>query len=117
MSDALRPQPKPGVMDIAAYVPGKSAAPAGVKLHKLSFNVLPYVVDIAIITDHGRIVQFVHVCVGGDDTHVQVVVQLNTIFIVRRRVVNGSVVLRIQKEGEVLVGTAGTEGHDDQTKR
>jgi histidinol-phosphate aminotransferase len=36
-----RPQPKPGVMDIAAYVPGKSAAPAGVKLHKLSANENP----------------------------------------------------------------------------
>jgi histidinol-phosphate aminotransferase len=37
----LRPVPKPGVMDIEAYVPGKSAAPAGVKLHKLSSNENP----------------------------------------------------------------------------
>lgn len=36
-----RPTPKPGVMDISAYVPGKSAAPAGVKLHKLSSNETP----------------------------------------------------------------------------
>lgn len=36
-----RPVPKPGVMDIDAYVPGKSAAPAGVKLHKLSSNENP----------------------------------------------------------------------------
>ncbi|WP_274627638.1 histidinol-phosphate transaminase [Arvimicrobium flavum] len=36
-----RPQPKPGVMDIDAYVPGKSTAPAGVKLHKLSSNENP----------------------------------------------------------------------------
>lgn len=41
MSDTARPQPKPGVMDIAAYVPGKSAAPAGVKLFKLSSNENP----------------------------------------------------------------------------
>lgn len=43
MSDRAptRPVPKPGVMDIAAYVPGKSAAPAGVKLHKLSANENP----------------------------------------------------------------------------
>lgn len=34
-------QPKPGVMDIDIYVPGKSAAPAGVKLHKLSSNETP----------------------------------------------------------------------------
>lgn len=37
----LRPQPKPGVMDIEAYVPGKSAAPAGVTLYKLSSNENP----------------------------------------------------------------------------
>jgi histidinol-phosphate aminotransferase len=36
-----RPVPRPGVLDIEAYVPGKSAAPAGVKLHKLSSNETP----------------------------------------------------------------------------
>lgn len=35
------PQPKPGVMDIAAYVPGRSKAKPGVKLHKLSSNETP----------------------------------------------------------------------------
>ncbi|RUM97699.1 histidinol-phosphate transaminase [Pseudaminobacter arsenicus] len=40
-NDTSRPQPKPGVMDIAAYVPGKSAAPAGVTVHKLSSNENP----------------------------------------------------------------------------
>ncbi|WP_186420334.1 histidinol-phosphate transaminase [Bosea sp. CS1GBMeth4] len=38
---ASRPVPRPGVLDIEAYVPGKSAAPAGVKLHKLSSNETP----------------------------------------------------------------------------
>jgi histidinol-phosphate aminotransferase len=38
---ALRPVPRPGVLQIEAYVPGKSAAPAGVKLHKLSSNETP----------------------------------------------------------------------------
>lgn len=41
MSNRDLPQPKPGVMDIAVYVPGKSKAPAGVKLHKLSSNETP----------------------------------------------------------------------------
>ncbi len=41
MTVSQRPEPKPGVMDIDAYVPGKSAAPAGVKLHKLSSNENP----------------------------------------------------------------------------
>ncbi len=36
-----RPQPKPGIMDIEAYVPGKSSAHPGVKLHKLSSNENP----------------------------------------------------------------------------
>lgn len=36
-----RPMPRPGVMDISAYVPGKSAAPAGKKLFKLSSNESP----------------------------------------------------------------------------
>ena len=37
-----RPQPRAGIMDIEAYVPGKSAAPAGVaRIHKLSSNENP----------------------------------------------------------------------------
>ena len=42
MTTELRPEPRPGVMDIDAYVPGKSHAPAGVaKVHKLSSNENP----------------------------------------------------------------------------
>ena len=36
-----RPAPRPGILDIEAYVPGKSAAPEGVKLYKLSSNETP----------------------------------------------------------------------------
>ena len=36
-----RPQPKPGVMDIAAYVPGKDGAPGAKKVYKLSSNETP----------------------------------------------------------------------------
>ena len=35
------PRPKPGVLDIAAYVPGGSKVPPGVTLHKLSANETP----------------------------------------------------------------------------
>ena len=35
------PRPNPGVMDIAAYVPGRDKAAPGVKLHKLSSNETP----------------------------------------------------------------------------
>lgn len=37
----LRPSPREGVMAIHAYQPGKSKAPAGVKLYKLSSNETP----------------------------------------------------------------------------
>ncbi|TCD13761.1 histidinol-phosphate transaminase [Oricola cellulosilytica] len=40
-NSADRPVPKPGVMDIAAYVPGRSKAAPGVKLWKLSSNETP----------------------------------------------------------------------------
>ncbi len=36
-----RPQPRPGVLDIAPYVPGKSKAAGGQTLHKLSSNETP----------------------------------------------------------------------------
>jgi len=35
------PAPKPGILDIAPYVPGKSAGPKGGKTHKLSSNESP----------------------------------------------------------------------------
>lgn len=36
-----RPEPNSGILDIAAYIPGKSAGPKGVKVHKLSANETP----------------------------------------------------------------------------
>src|SRR5215210_7186291 len=36
-----RPLPRPGVLEIEAYVPGKSAAPGVAKVHKLSSNETP----------------------------------------------------------------------------
>ena len=36
-----RPQPRPGVLDIDAYVPGKSKAPGVAKIFKLSSNETP----------------------------------------------------------------------------
>ena len=38
---AMRPQPRPGVLDIQAYVPGKSSAPGVAKVFKLSSNETP----------------------------------------------------------------------------
>ena len=36
-----RPQPRPGVLKIQAYVPGKSSAPGAAKVFKLSSNETP----------------------------------------------------------------------------
>ena len=36
-----RPQPQPGILKIAPYVPGRSDVPAGVQLVKLSANESP----------------------------------------------------------------------------
>ena len=41
MSAPTAPIPNPGIMDIAPYVPGKSTATGGSKLHKLSSNETP----------------------------------------------------------------------------
>ena len=40
MTQATRPAPKPGILDIEAYVPGKSGA-KGAKVFKLSSNESP----------------------------------------------------------------------------
>jgi histidinol-phosphate aminotransferase len=41
MTALERPQPRPGVLSIQAYVPGKSSAPGVAKVHKLSSNETP----------------------------------------------------------------------------
>ncbi|MBO6717379.1 MAG: histidinol-phosphate transaminase [Rhizobiaceae bacterium] len=41
MSENVRPRPNPGIMDIAAYVPGKEGAPGVAKVYKLSSNETP----------------------------------------------------------------------------
>lgn len=41
MTASTVPSPRPGALAIDAYVPGKSKAPAGVRLHKLSSNETP----------------------------------------------------------------------------
>ena len=35
------PQPRPGILDIAPYVPGRTKSTGGSKLHKLSSNETP----------------------------------------------------------------------------
>ncbi len=59
--EASRPQPRKGVMDIAAYVPGKDSAPGVAKVWKLSSNESPLGASeaakaaIRAIADHAEI--------------------------------------------------------------
>ena len=49
MNQTARPEPKPGVMDIAAYVPGKDGAPGAKKVYKLSSNETPLGASLAAL--------------------------------------------------------------------
>jgi histidinol-phosphate aminotransferase len=49
------PTPRPGILDIHAYVPGKSAAAPGVKLFKLSSNESPLGPSPAAVAAYGQI--------------------------------------------------------------
>jgi histidinol-phosphate aminotransferase len=40
-TDIQSPTPRPGILDIAAYVPGKEHAPGVAKVYKLSSNETP----------------------------------------------------------------------------
>lgn len=51
VQNSPRPQPKPGILEISAYVPGKSGA-KGVKVHKLSSNESPIGASAKAIEAH-----------------------------------------------------------------
>ena len=50
-----RPQPRPGVLDIQAYVPGKSSAPGVAKVFKLSSNETPLGASPKAIEAYGNV--------------------------------------------------------------
>jgi histidinol-phosphate aminotransferase len=52
---AQRPQPRPGVLDIEPYVPGKSKAPGVAKVFKLSSNETPLGPSPKAVEAYGRI--------------------------------------------------------------
>jgi histidinol-phosphate aminotransferase len=62
------PLPRPGVLDIQAYVPGKSAAPAGVKLHKLSSNETPLGPSPKAIAAYGSLSRKLELYPDGSST-------------------------------------------------
>ncbi len=54
---ANRPQPRPGVLDIAPYIPGKSAAPGVAKVFKLSSNETPLGASAATIAAYRAVAE------------------------------------------------------------
>ena len=54
---ANRPQPRPGVLDIAPYIPGKSSAPGVAKVFKLSSNETPLGASEATIAAYKTIAE------------------------------------------------------------
>lgn len=57
MDQTARPQPKPGVMDIHAYVPGKESAPGVARVWKLSSNETPLGASRAAIEAAQRVLE------------------------------------------------------------
>ncbi|MEZ5840382.1 MAG: histidinol-phosphate transaminase [Hyphomicrobiales bacterium] len=68
MSGKMRPEPRPGVLKIAAYVPGKSTATGGAKLHKLSSNETPLGASPAAQTAFGTLADHLELYPDGSST-------------------------------------------------
>jgi histidinol-phosphate aminotransferase len=60
MSAAKRPTPRPGVMQIQAYVPGKSAAPGVDRIFKLSSNETPLGASPKAIAAYKTVAEHLH---------------------------------------------------------
>jgi histidinol-phosphate aminotransferase len=60
MSALQRPVPRPGVLDIQAYVPGKSAAPGVAKVFKLSSNETPLGASAKAVAAYKAVAEHLH---------------------------------------------------------
>jgi histidinol-phosphate aminotransferase len=60
MTTVSRPQPRPGVLDIEAYVPGKSTAPGVARVFKLSANETPLGPSPHAITAYKAVAEHLH---------------------------------------------------------
>jgi len=70
-SQVKRPQPRAGILDIAAYVPGKAAAIAGPTLHKLSSNETPLGASPAAQAAFGGIADHLELYPDGASTELR----------------------------------------------
>src|ERR1700746_1760566 len=60
MSALKRPEPRPGVLKIQAYVPGKSSAPGVAKVFKLSSNETPLGASLKALAAYNAVVSHLH---------------------------------------------------------
>ncbi|KAB2867105.1 MAG: histidinol-phosphate transaminase [Bauldia sp.] len=68
---SVLPSPRPGVLDIAPYVPGRSKAAGGVRLHKLSSNETPLGPSPAAIEAYRAMVDRLHLYPDGSGTELR----------------------------------------------
>jgi histidinol-phosphate aminotransferase len=74
MSVLERPQPRPGVLKIQAYVPGKSTAPGVAKVHKLSSNETPLGASPKALTAYNAVGAHLHDYPDGAATELRVAI-------------------------------------------
>lgn len=67
----MRPTPNPGVLEIAAYVPGRDKAAPGVKLHKLSSNETPLGASAAAIDAYRAAADHLEIYPDGSATELR----------------------------------------------
>lgn len=70
-SQLKRPQPRAGILDIAAYVPGKASALSGPTLHKLSSNETPLGASPAACSAFGEIAGHLELYPDGASTELR----------------------------------------------
>ena len=68
MNETTRPQPNPGVMDIAAYVPGKESAPGVARVFKLSSNETPLGASPAAVEAARKVLDRAEIYPDGQST-------------------------------------------------
>jgi histidinol-phosphate aminotransferase len=66
-----RPEPRPGVLKIQAYVPGKSSAPGVAKIYKLSSNETPLGASPRAIAAYKALADTLHDYPDGSATHLR----------------------------------------------
>jgi hypothetical protein len=66
-------------------------------------NVLPDVIDAALVPYYRGVVKLIHFFIGGDDAYIKVVIGLKPVFFVGSRGAAYRFILCIPQKGKILV--------------